>query len=229
MTTLRELDPVAGYALWAANYPPYSHNPFMRAEERAMLALLPQGLDGKRVLDVGCGSGRYLLHARRRGATVCGVDRSLEMLAQASAQGLEVIQGSVTCVPVTAGWADIVVCALTLGHVADLTAALTELARVLKDTGTLLCSDFHPIADTLGWKRTFAVDDQRYAVQYTTHRYAHWHAASKAAGLRIAEIIEPQLDRRDIVAGQRFDPRALEVPVAIVFAMSKEPWCRHPG
>jgi malonyl-CoA O-methyltransferase len=131
-------------------------------------------------------------------------------------------------VPVTDGWADLIVCALTLGHVADLKAALTELARVLKDSATLLCSDFHPIADTLGWKRTFTIADQRYAVQYTPHRYADWQAASKAAGLRIEAISEPQLDPADIVAGQRFDPRALSVPVAIVFAMSKEPSCRHP-
>ena len=41
---------------------------------------------------------------------------------------------------------------------------------------------------------------------------AHWHAASKAAGLCIEEVIEPQLNAADILADQRFDPRALEVP-----------------
>jgi malonyl-CoA O-methyltransferase len=162
MNAPQELDPIAGYALWAANYPAHAHNPFMLAEERAMLALLPQSLDGVRVLDVGCGSGRYLLHARQRGATLLGVDQSGPMLARASALGLPVTQGLVTSLPVSAGWADVVVCALTLGHVADLRAALKELARVLDDCGTLLCSDFHPVADALGWKRTFAAGDQRY-------------------------------------------------------------------
>ena len=223
MTEPRELDPVAGYALWAANYPPHSHNPFMLAEERAMLALLPQSLAGKSVLDVGCGSGRYLLHARERGATLCGVDRSEQMLALAHAQDLPVMQGSVTRVPVADAWADVVVCALTLGHVLDLKLALGELARVLKDSGTLLCSDFHPIADALGWKRTFSHDGARYAVRYTTHRYADWHAASRAAGLQIEELIEPLLDPADITADQHFDPRALSVPVAIVLRMSKVP------
>jgi malonyl-CoA O-methyltransferase len=221
MNEPRELDPIEGYALWAANYPAHAHNPFMLAEERAMLALLPPSLQGLRVLDVGCGSGRYLLHARQRGATLLGVDQSGQMLARASSLGLPVTQGSVTSVPVVAGWADVVVCALTLGHIADLRGALGELARVLNDSGTLLCSDFHPIADALGWKRTFMVGDQRYAVRYTTHRYSDWHAASKAVGLCIEEVIEPQLNAADIVADQRFDPRALEVPVAIVFRMSK--------
>ena len=216
-----ELEPLEGYALWAATYPAHAHNPFMLAEERAMLALLPQSLQGLQLLDVGCGSGRYLLHARQRGATLLGVDQSGQMLARARALDLPVTQGSVTSVPVVDGWADVVVCALTLGHIADLRAALGELARVLNDSGTLLCSDFHPIADALGWKRTFAVGDQRYAVRYTTHRYSDWHAASKAAGLRIEAVIEPHLDAADIVAEQHFDPRALQVPVAIVFKMSK--------
>ena len=81
------LDPVSAYALWAAEYPPFAHNPLMRAEERALLSLLPSDLRGLAVLDAGCGSGRYLRHARQRGArAVVGVDLSAEMLARARAE-----------------------------------------------------------------------------------------------------------------------------------------------
>src|SRR6476469_3903288 len=84
MTETPTLAPAAAYALWAASYPPHAHNPLMLAEERAMLALLPGSLRGRSVLDAGCGSGRYLLHALRRGARrVLGVDLSGEMLARA--------------------------------------------------------------------------------------------------------------------------------------------------
>jgi malonyl-CoA O-methyltransferase len=137
MRSRYELDPDASYALWAPTYPPHAHNPFMLAEERAMMRLLPASLAGVRVLDVGCGSGRYLLHARDRGATVFGVDRSAQMLHHARARDLPVTQGCVTLLPVADGWADIVVCALTLGHVADLRSALGELARVLGEKGAL--------------------------------------------------------------------------------------------
>jgi len=78
------LDPVEAYALWAAEYPPWAHNPLMQAEERAMLSLLPDDLRGKVVCDAGCGSGRYLRHARRRGAAaLIGLDLSEAMLQRA--------------------------------------------------------------------------------------------------------------------------------------------------
>jgi malonyl-CoA O-methyltransferase len=81
------LGPVAAYARWAPSYPPRAHNPLMRAEERAMLSLLPTQLRGRVVLDAGCGSGRYMLHALRRGAQyVLGVDLSTEMLKRAEAE-----------------------------------------------------------------------------------------------------------------------------------------------
>ena len=35
------LMPAEAYALWASSYPARAHNPVMQAEERAMLALMP--------------------------------------------------------------------------------------------------------------------------------------------------------------------------------------------
>ena len=78
------LEPDDAYALWAPGYPARAHNPVMQAEERAMLELMPAALQGQVVLDVGCGSGRYMLHALRRGAPrVTGVDPSPSMLQRA--------------------------------------------------------------------------------------------------------------------------------------------------
>jgi malonyl-CoA O-methyltransferase len=237
------LAPAAAYALWAANYPPHAHNPLMQAEERAMLALLPSSLRGRRVLDAGCGSGRYLLHALRRGARrVLGVDLSAEMLARAAISkfkvqsselasvgnsklrtlNFELIQASLDALPLRSRWADLTVCGLTIGHVERLDAALAELRRVTRPGGTILCSDFHPIGHALGWRREFSAQGQRYAVRHTPHLGSDWQRACATLGLRIVGLHEPFLDPADIPAGARFDPAALEVPVALVFELRRD-------
>ncbi|HEX9371246.1 MAG TPA: methyltransferase domain-containing protein [Roseiflexaceae bacterium] len=243
MTELDTLDPIEAYALWAASYPPYAHNPLMQAEERAMLALLPADLSGRFVLDAGCGSGRYLAHAWRRGARrAIGVDLSAEMLARAASVEFEVlsselidtgnsklksqnsklIRGSLDAIPICGDWADLTICGLTLGHLEDLRAPLAELRRVTRRGGTLLVSDFHPIGHALGWRREFNVGDRRYAVRHTPHRPSHWQGACRDMGLRIVRVMEPFLDPADIPAGARFDPSALRVPVALVFELRRE-------
>lgn len=224
------LEPEAAYALWAAHYPAHAHNPVMQAEERAMLAMLPADLRGRAVLDAGCGSGRYLLHAWRRGATcLTGVDLSAPMLARADAElapvrahaQLALSIGSLTSLPVGDGAADVTVCGLAIGHVTDLAGALAELARATRPGGTVLCSDFHPIGHALGWLRDFKVDGQRYAARHTPHLYSHWHRACADAGLAIVDVREPMLDPADIPPGARFDAAALAVPVALVFRLQR--------
>ncbi len=239
------LAPAAAYALWADDYPPYAHNPLMWAEERAMLALLPGDLSGLRVLDAGCGSGRYLLHARRRGARqIVGVDLSAEMLARARAElrieneevrkaravsnhsqfsilNSQLILATLDAIPIRSGWADITICGLTLGHLEDLRAPLAELARVTRPGGRLLCSDFHPIGRDLGWRREFSAAGQRYAVRHTWHLDDDWRRAADWLGLEIVRVVEPRLDPADIPAGARFDPAALEVPAALVFELRR--------
>jgi malonyl-CoA O-methyltransferase len=226
------LMPAEAYALWAASYPAHAHNPVMQAEERAMLGLMPDTLRGEAVLDVGCGSGRYMLHALRRGAArVIGVDLSPQMLARAgtelaalrTAADIDLVQGSLAALPVPDARANLTLCGLVVGHLDNLQQALAELCRVTRPGGTLLCSDVHPIGHALGWLRDFKSGDRHYAVQHTQHLYSHWHAACAALGLRIEQVLEPMLDPADIPAEARFDRTALEVPVALVFRLRREP------
>ncbi|UPG85152.1 class I SAM-dependent methyltransferase [Luteibacter aegosomatis] len=229
------LDPVPAYALWAASYPAHAHNPLMHAEERAMLAAMPSSLEGMAVVDAGCGSGRYLRHVLARGATsATGVDLSPAMLHRAEEwirpdqrERLTLVQGSITALPLDDGVADVTVCGLVVGHVPDLDAALAELCRVTKPGGEILCSDFHPVGQALGWRRDFRADGRRYAVRHTTHAYSRWHDACARLGLAMEGVFEPMLDPADIPPGARFDPVALEVPVALVFRLRRSFLSRH--
>ena len=224
------LAPLEAYALWSANYPAHAHNPVMMAEERAMLSLMPDPLRGRHVLDAGCGSGRYLLHALRRGASrVTGVDLSPAMLERArEAMGeytgdapVDLRQGDLVAMPVPGSMADLTLCGLTIGHLEALAPALAELRRATKPGGRILCSDVHPIGHALGWQRDFRAGGQRYAVRHTQHLYSHWHAACTALGLAIERVEEPMLDPADIPVGAHFDPMALELPVALVFQLRR--------
>ena len=231
------LEPGEAYALWAKHYPPRAHNPFMQAEERAMLALLPTDLSGCQILDAGCGSGRYMRQALLRGAAaVVGIDLSTEMLRRAQGEVLSarapglverwqaaLARASLEAVPIRDDWADITLCGLTLGHLSDLPTALAELRRVTRPGGTLLCSDFHPAGEAIGWKRIFKANGRRYAVRHTTHTLDVWRAACQGAGLTLRCVVEPRLDPADIPRGVHLDPAALETPVALIVALGFNP------
>ncbi|SFW43537.1 class I SAM-dependent methyltransferase [Luteibacter sp. UNCMF366Tsu5.1] len=227
MNSVPILAPAEAYALWAADYPAYAHNPVMQAEERAMLALLPTNLQGLSILDAGCGSGRYIHHALARDAArVLGVDLSDAMLARATealgdAAHVGLMQGSLDALPLTNDVADLTLCGLTIGHLEHLEPALGELCRVTKLGGTILCSDVHPTGHALGWLRDFKAGGRRYAARHTPHLYSHWHAACARLGLAIERVVEPMLDPADIPDGARFDASALHVPVALVFRLRR--------
>lgn len=197
-----------------------------------MLGLMPATLQGAVVLDAGCGSGRYMLHALRRGAArVTGVDLSPEMLQRAAAElgalqpdagtEVELLQGSLAALPVLDALADLTICGLVVGHIENLQQSLAELRRVTRPGGMLLCSDVHPIGHALGWLRDFKSGNQRYAVRHAQHLYSDWHAACATLGLQIEQVLESMLDPTDIPAGARFDRMALEVPVALVFQLRR--------
>ena len=240
---LPTLDPEAAYALWAANYPAYAHNPLMQAEERAMLSLLPLNLEGCRVLDAGCGSGRYLAHARSRGAGVlAGIDLSEPMLRRAQAevvcgegilrtengetgkhtrQPIGLARATLDAIPLRSGWTDIALCGLTIGHVEDLAASLAEMCRVTRPGGLLLCSDARPIGRTLGWPRDFKANGQRYAVRHAWREVRDWQETCGRVGLRLERVLEAFLDPADIPPDANFDRQGLQVPVALVLALRR--------
>jgi len=189
-----ELDVLDAYAEWAGAYAPEAHNPVMQLEEQAVLELLPD-VAGRRLLDLACGSGRYLkrLGPGAAGRAV-GVDFSRPMLARAASLDRPLVQADLLGLPLAADSFDLIVCGLAVGHVADLSGSVSEMARVLTPGGVLVYSDFHPFGALLGWKRTFrAANGAEYAARHHVHLYEAHHAACRAAGLAIEAVREPRI------------------------------------
>src|SRR6186713_650781 len=141
------------YDRWAEVYPPEPHNPLMRAEQAAMLALLPPIANGT-VLDLACGSGRYAaLMAAAGAAHVVGIDYSAAMLMRAGIAAR--VRGDMSRLPLRSGTFHLVISGLALGHATSLHTCAAEVARVLRPGGVLLYSDFHAEASSAGLTRSF--------------------------------------------------------------------------
>ncbi len=117
------------------------------AWERRRALLLSEARPGERVLDLGCGAGRFVAALRDAGADPVGVEVAEAALARARAVApgadLRLLEpdGSI---PLEHGSVDLVWCSEVLEHVADGGHLLQEARRVLRPGGRVLVTvPFH--------------------------------------------------------------------------------------
>ena len=99
-------------------------------------------LNGKSILDVGCGKGRFarVLQERFTDAAIHGLDISPEMLRFVP-PGIETQVGVMTELPYPDGRFDCVYATESLEHAVEIGRAVSEMCRVLKADGRLVIID----------------------------------------------------------------------------------------
>jgi len=162
---------------------------------------------GRRILDVGCGSGPLAAALRDRGAIVTGADSSARMLELARRR----LGGDAALhladlgspLPFPDGAFDDVVASLVLHYLEDWTRPLAELRRVLTPGGRLIVAVDHPFVTQIQagpGADYFAA--RKHSEEWTlggqSALMSFWHRplhamsdAFTAAGFRIAVISEP--------------------------------------
>jgi malonyl-CoA O-methyltransferase len=177
-----------GYALWAETWDA-TPSPIVALEERMLLPWL-EGLRPRRAVDIGCGTGRWTLPLN-----AVGFDASEPMLrcaARKPALAGRVAVADATAIPIADASADLVICALTLGHLLQPAAALREFARILEPGGQLLMTDFHPDALAAGWRHRIRHQGQVYEVE--KHFYRLDQLRSDVSGvLTCRDVIESRI------------------------------------
>lgn len=107
-----------------------------------LVGLAPAPLTGKRVLDLGAGTGAASRACAALGARPVATDLSLAMLAHARHTRPPAVCADAVALPFAPASVDAVVAAFSLTHIPDLTRAVAECARVLVPGGALVGCGF---------------------------------------------------------------------------------------
>jgi SAM-dependent methyltransferase len=211
-----EADARAGYGAWSSSYDEPG-NPIIAMEQPVVWSLLDSSPPG-RALDAACGTGRHTARLVELGHDVLGVDLTPEMLqrARVNVPSARFVTADLVSIPAPDQEFDLVVCGLALAHMADLDAAVGELARVLRPSGQMIVSVLHPFQAHLGWHARFtAADGRRHFVREHPHGYEDWLRAFRLAGLDPRDCREPALGADQLPAMRRAFER---VPEAVIEA-----------
>jgi ubiquinone/menaquinone biosynthesis C-methylase UbiE len=141
-------------------------------------------LAGRRVLDVGCGKGRFarLFLEREPAAEIWGLDISEEMLRFVPA-GIHTRAGSMTELPFEDGFFDAAYATESLEHAVEIERAVSEICRVVKPGGRIAVIDKNARKwgrlETPEWERWFTRGElerllRRHCRTVTSRFVSYW-------------------------------------------------------
>jgi ubiquinone/menaquinone biosynthesis C-methylase UbiE len=177
----------------------------------AITKLLKKELKGKRVLDLGCGSGIFARRLVAKGARVVGIDNSQTMIKLAISRlpKVKFITGDARKLPFQSGAFDITVSNLFIHYTKDLLPLFREINRVLEDDGEFVFSFHHPTAEVTRY-RTIKERITAELMPYYNRNSYKWKMAKKMvlishhhtfedifkalnkSGFLVAELSEPR-------------------------------------
>ena len=168
-------------------------------------------VQGRRVLDAGCGNGYFSRMLARRGAQVVGVEPTEVMVAFAREKeagpgpAVTYVQADLVRLPDLGGPFDAVVCSMVLMAIPDWKPAMRACVEALRPGGMVVFALIHPAFEGLwpSWREHGEYRLRRYLEEYEIagldcpdfHRPISAYLNELASlGCRLREVVEPGLD-----------------------------------
>jgi SAM-dependent methyltransferase len=146
-------------------------------------------LHGRRLLDVGSGTGWFSKRAVERGAVATSVDIGIRLLARVREKAAtRAVNADACALPFAPGSFDVVISSECIEHTLDPIAATREMARVLAPGGTLVIT-----TPNLVWRWSASVANLLNLRPYDG--YEHWISRRsmcrtlRGEGLRIDRLV----------------------------------------
>ncbi len=113
------------------------------------------GVAGSRVLDLGCGEGRFARMLEARGSSVVGLDVTRELLraARERSAGSPFVRATAELLPFPDRSFDLVISYLSLVDIPDFRGAIQEAERVLGPGGNFVVANTSFMSAAKGWIR----------------------------------------------------------------------------
>src|SRR6516164_3740787 len=181
------------FTLWSQVYD-HQANPLLSLEERFLSELLlpVKGLD---VVDVGCGTGRWLQRLSPFGpSSLTGIDSSPEMIACARKKlgaSATVMVGEAESMALRNSSADLIVASFVASYLPEICRLAAEVRRVARPTARVYLSDLHPAtASACKWKRSFKSSGTEVELSTCTRSIKEVISCFEAAGFEAVALLE---------------------------------------
>jgi len=194
------LSPAEAYRLWAPTYDD-EPNPMLSLERRALEPLLPP-LDGLDVVDLGCGTGRWLAAFKNSGArSLTGIDSSPEMLGVAKSKlsgTANLLLAGCTDAQLPGASADLLISSFVLSYLEDAASFFEAARKILRPGGSLFLTDIHPeTAATLNWRRGVHSGSEFREIRTFPRSIEALRSLAENASLHVVLFLEPHFGEEE--------------------------------